>query len=88
MVQQIRRLDIDDLFLMRNLLTTAALKPSAKVMFLTQGAVSQRITRLERTFKTKVVERKGRCNVLTSSGRKLCEDVAKILSSLESLENR
>lgn len=80
--ERLRMLDFDDLYLLRSLLRGQTLASSAKMLGLTQPAVTQRVRKIERTFETPLVERSGRNVRLTTIGTALCVRAAAALEAM------
>lgn len=87
MIQNLRRLDIDDLIILRcfglGLVNLSKLGPQ---IGLSQPAISQRIRKIEAAFGAKVVERDGRGIDLTPFGENLCAKAKIALDALRSLD--
>lgn len=82
-MKKIRFLDIDDLMILRHLYEGNTLASSARMLGITQSAVTQRLRKLEGVFMANILKRVGREAELTIEGRQLCERIAKVLKDLE-----
>ncbi len=70
-----------------NLGKVGSFTETARVMYVTQSAVSHAIKKLERSVGTKLIERKGKSFSLTHAGQKLFESCEKIFYELESTQD-
>lgn len=80
LLDQLRLLDFDDLYLLRLLLNGASVTGAAKQLGLTQPAITQRLRKIERVFQCPVVQRHGRSVSLTKEAASLCERATAAIS--------
>ena len=77
--------DIDDLIVLKLLLTEPTVTGVAKIMRLSQEAVSQRLREMSKSLQYKIHVRHGRGMILTAKGRALGEAAKAALDILEGL---
>ncbi len=82
-MKKTRFLDIDDLMILRHLYEGNTLASAARMLGITQSAVTQRLRKLEGVFMANILQRIGREAELTAEGRRLCERIANVLKELE-----
>ena len=75
--------DIDDLIVLKLLLTEPTVTGVAKIMRLSQEAVSQRLREMSKSLQYKIHVRHGRGMILTAKGRALGEAAKAALDILE-----
>lgn len=77
---RLRLLDFDDLFLLGHLLEGNTIAATAKLLGLTQPAITQRVRKIERVFEEKVLQKAGRHVKLTPAGHAVCVKAADALA--------
>ena len=77
--------DIDDLVILKLLLTEPTITGVAKIIRLSQEAISQRLREMSKSLRYKIHVRHGRGMILTDKGRKLGESAKAALDILEGL---
>src|SRR6202000_2139470 len=81
-------MQIESLKVFCDLAETESFTKAAQINEVTQSAVSQQISSLERTFKSLLIERSKKKFRLTREGQVLYEYSKQIISSYDSLQNR
>src|SRR6478735_10985771 len=84
-MNDLRRLDFDDLWLLQLLLEGKTLVSIASHLKISQPAVSQRLRKIEDVFLTPILTQKGRRLVLTDEGVALAEKARAALRILENV---
>ncbi len=77
---RLRLLDFDDLFLLGHLLEGNTIAATAKLLGLTQPAITQRVRKIERVFEEPILQKAGRHVKLTPSGHAICVKAADALA--------
>ena len=85
--ERLRQLDFDDLYLLQSLQEGLTVAATAKVLGLTQPAVTQRLRKIERVFAEPLIERVGRYVRLTSEGRAICAKAAEALALMHEISS-
>ena len=71
-ISRLRLLDFDDLFLLSHLLEGNTIAATARLLGLTQPAITQRVRKIERVFGETMLQKAGRHVRLTKVGRAIC----------------
>ncbi len=79
---RLRLLDFDDLFLLGHLLEGNTIAATAKLLGLTQPAITQRVRKIERVFEEPILQKAGRHVKLTPSGHAVCVKAADALAMM------
>ena len=75
----IRHLDVDDFFVLKYLGEGKSMVEIAKILLVTQPAISQRVERIEEVFGDIIVTKKGRRVVLTDFGKHVTNTITTAL---------
>lgn len=67
----LRKLDIDDFLIMSLLAKRHSVTKTAKLLHLTQPAISQRIKKIEEVFETKLLDKRHKIAVLTAEAENI-----------------
>ena len=79
---KLRLLDFDDLFVLQHLLEGQTIAATAKLLGLTQPAITQRVRKMERVFEEPLLKKVGRHVKLTKLGNAICLKAAAALSMM------
>jgi len=85
--ERLRLLDFDDLYLLQSLQEGLTVAATAKLLGLTQPAVTQRLRKIERVFAEPLIERVGRYVRLTGEGRAICTKAAEALALMHEISS-
>jgi len=85
--ERLRLLDFDDLYLLQSLQEGLTVAATAKLLGLTQPAVTQRLRKIERVFAEPLIERVGRYVRLTSEGRAICAKASEALALMHEISS-
>ncbi len=77
---RLRLLDFDDLYLLGHLLEGNTIAATAKLLGLTQPAITQRVRKIERVFEEPILQKAGRHVKLTPAGHAVCVKAADALA--------
>jgi DNA-binding transcriptional LysR family regulator len=82
---RLRLLDFDDLFLLGHLLEGNTIAATAKLLGLTQPAITQRVRKIERVFEEPILQKAGRHVKLTPGGHAVCVKAADALALMRAV---
>lgn len=80
---RLRRLDVDDLYLLMLLGEGKKLADVARSLSLSQPAITQRVHKIEQTLNISVIERSCRGTRLTEAGLTICSRASDVMIHLE-----
>lgn len=86
-MNKLRLLDFDDLLILRYLLQGETLSASARLLGLTQPAVTQRVRKIESVVGIHLLEKHGRHARLTPFGERIARKMRDVLDLLEEVES-
>lgn len=84
-LSRLRLLDFDDLFLLGHLLEGHTIAATAKLLGLTQPAITQRVRKIERVFEEPILQKAGRHVKLTPEGHAVCVKAADALALMRAV---
>lgn len=87
-MNELRRLDFDDLWLLQELLGGKTLTAAAQEMNISQPAISQRLRKIEEVFATPMLKQVGRRIALTEDGVSIATKAVSALKLMQSLPSQ
>jgi DNA-binding transcriptional LysR family regulator len=83
MQSRLRLLDLDSLYILQHLLAGGTVGSAAKMLGITQPAVSQRVRTMEHVFGGDILHRLGRTSYLTGLGVQVAYGIKESLEIIE-----